>query len=44
MTIQKDFQIGADAAIDLLGGEMLTGSGFETESPNPDFAEHSTLR
>ena len=31
------------AAVDLLGGEPLEGSGFEGEIPEPDFAFDRTL-
>lgn len=27
--------------LDQLGGELLQGSGFENEMPDPDFAERS---
>lgn len=30
-----------DAALNSLGGEPLIGSGFELETPDPDFDERS---
>ena len=39
MQIQHDFQRDLSAeTIDAIGGELLAGSGFETEEPEPGFA------
>ena len=39
MQIQHDFQCDlSDEAIDAIGGELLAGSGFETEEPESGFA------
>jgi hypothetical protein len=39
MQIQHDFQRDLWAqTIDTVGGELLAGSGFETEEPEPGFA------
>jgi hypothetical protein len=38
MQIQHDFRHDLSAeAIDAVGGELLAGSGFETEAPEPGF-------
>ena len=34
----KEFLDDAQTLSDDIGGESLAGSGFETESPEPDFA------
>ena len=39
MQIQHDFQRGlSDETIDAIGGELLAGSGFETEEPEQCFS------
>jgi len=39
MQIQHDFQRDlSDETIDAIGGELLAGSGFETEEPESSFA------
>lgn len=35
----KDFSDDAPTLFDEIGGEPLAGSGFETESPEPEFAQ-----
>ncbi|MDQ2777110.1 MAG: hypothetical protein M3Y57_19650 [Acidobacteriota bacterium] len=38
MKEQKDFLTDSYRALDALGGEALSDSGFESEIPDPDFA------
>lgn len=33
----QDFLADADLVLDAIGGETLSGSGFETEIPEPEF-------
>ena len=37
MNNPTDFLTDADLALNSLGGQNLSGSGFESESPEPEF-------
>ncbi len=37
MNKSNDFIVDAGLVLDAIGGETLSGSGFETEIPEPEF-------
>ena len=37
MQTANDFDRSVQALLDMIGGEPLTGSGFESEEPQPEY-------